>query len=99
MEKATTSMADLREKGYSVHAVYNNAYARDSYQTMIDTVIEKEDHINILVNNFITSNPQENKTITDTNYDTPQHQPFGGISRRTGRYSSYANPRCPMISR
>lgn len=69
-EEATAPLAALREKGLTVHAVYNNAYARESYQTMVEEVVNKEGRVDILVNNFGTSNPKKDKTITDTDYDT-----------------------------
>lgn len=73
MEEAVAPVSALRNKGARVHAVYNNAYERDSYQTMVDTVIEQEGRVDILVNNFGTSNPKKDKTITDTDYDTFLH--------------------------
>ena len=39
--------------------VYFNAYEEDTYKTMVDTVIEKEGKLDILVNNFGTSTPSK----------------------------------------
>ena len=46
--------------------VYFNAYEEDTYKSMIDTVIEKEGKIDILVNNFGTSTPAKDLDLLNT---------------------------------
>lgn len=70
MEEAAEPLATLHEKGYNVNAVYNNAFERDTYQAMVDEVVAKEGRVDILVNNFGTSNPKVDKDILETDYDT-----------------------------
>lgn len=68
MEKATQCAAELKNQGYSVFTVYNDATVLESYQKMIETVIEQSGHIDVLVNNFGTSNPQSDLDIEHTQY-------------------------------
>ena len=46
--------------------VYFNAYEEDTYKTMVDTVIEKEGKLDILVNNFGTSTPSKDFDLIKT---------------------------------
>ena len=46
--------------------VYFNAYEEDTYKSMIDTIIEKEGKIDILVNNFGTSTPAKDLDLLNT---------------------------------
>jgi NAD(P)-dependent dehydrogenase (short-subunit alcohol dehydrogenase family) len=46
--------------------VYFNAYEEDTYKTMVDTVIEKEGKLDILVNNFGTSTPSKDFDLLKT---------------------------------
>ena len=63
-EKADT----LNEKGYHVSYVYNDAYKKETYTSMVEEVIEKEGRIDVLVNNFGTSNPRKDLDIKNTEY-------------------------------
>ncbi|MGI6755969.1 MAG: SDR family NAD(P)-dependent oxidoreductase [Atopobiaceae bacterium] len=68
--EAAQQMADeLNANGARVHVVYNDAYKKDTYVSMIDEVVEKEGHIDGLVNNFGTSNPKVDLDIQNTSYD------------------------------
>lgn len=49
--------------------VYFNAYEEDTYKSMIDTIIEKEGRLDILVNNFGTSTPSKDLDLVNTNED------------------------------
>lgn len=69
LEKAQGIIDDFSKEGYDVKCVYNDAVKKETYQTMIDEVIEKEGKIDVLVNNFGTSNPQKDKDIKETDYD------------------------------
>lgn len=60
--------AALNAQGCQVKTVYFEAYDKKSITGMIDTVVENEGRIDILVNNFGGTSPLEDKTILDTDY-------------------------------
>ena len=69
-QEAAKEIADsLNEKGFNIKYVYNDAGKPETFISMIDEVIEKEGHIDVLVNNFGTSNPKIDLDIvrTDSN--------------------------------
>ena len=69
-EKIAKAKAEqMRKAGYQVYYVYNDALQKESYQTMVEQVIEKEQRIDVLVNNFGTSNPQTDLDIEHTQYE------------------------------
>lgn len=69
LEKADALIKEFTESGYRVKSVYNDAYKKETYETMVKEVIEKEGKIDVLVNNFGTSNPQKDKDIKGTDYN------------------------------
>ncbi len=58
----------LNAQGYNVKTVYFEAYDKESIAAMIDTVIEEEGRIDILVNNFGGTNPVDDKDFLSTDY-------------------------------
>lgn len=46
--------------------VYFDAYKEDTYKSMVETVVEKEGRLDILVNNFGTSNPSKDFDLVNT---------------------------------
>lgn len=66
MDLANEKAKALNEKGYKVKTVFNEAYNYDSYKNMVEEVAGNEGRIDILVNNFGTSNPSKDKTISET---------------------------------
>lgn len=69
-EKTAKERADeLNAQGYQVHVVYHDAGIPESYKTMVEDVIKKEGRIDVLVNNFGTSDPTKDLTIETTSYD------------------------------
>lgn len=50
--------------------VFFDAYKRDSYRLMVESVIAKEGRIDILVNNFGTGRPEKDFDLTNTSEDT-----------------------------
>lgn len=52
--------------GYKVRWVYNDAAVPESFETMIEKVIENEGRIDILVNNFGTSDPKKDLDLANT---------------------------------
>lgn len=69
LERAGEIATQLNEEGCKVKVVYNDATVKESYQTMIEEVIKGEGKIDILVNNFGTSNPKVDLDIKSTDYN------------------------------
>lgn len=69
MERAEARAAELNDEGCTVRPVYNDASKRETYKSMVDEVIAAEGRVDVLVNNFGTSNPQKDKDIKSTEYD------------------------------
>ena len=69
LELAKTVADELNAKGGNVKYVYNDATKEETFTTMIEEVVEKEGRIDVLVNNFGTSNPREDLDLANTNVD------------------------------
>ena len=69
LERAKEIADQLNAEGKKVRWVYNDATEDESYAAMIEEVVEKEGRIDVLVNNFGTSNPQKDLDIKNTEYD------------------------------
>lgn len=69
LEVAKQRADELNAKGYQVHSVYNDATKKETYVSMIKEVIEKEGRIDVLVNNFGTSNPKTDLDIEHTTWE------------------------------
>jgi len=67
LETAKKEAAAFQEQGYCVSYVYNDASKPETFVSMIDEVIEKEGHLDVLVNNFGTSNPKKDLDFSHTN--------------------------------
>lgn len=59
MERAANRAEELNKEGCNVKKVYNDATEKETYLSMVEEVIKNEGKIDILVNNFGTSNPAE----------------------------------------
>lgn len=70
LERAKGVADELNAAGGNVKYVYNDATEEESYVTMIDEVVEKEGRIDVLVNNFGTSNPKKDLDFAHTDVDT-----------------------------
>lgn len=68
MERAKERADEFNAQGYQVRTVYNDASVLESYKQMIETVIEQSGHIDVLVNNFGTSDPKTDLDIEHTDY-------------------------------
>lgn len=66
LEVAKEIAADLNKQGYQVKYVYNDANKPETFVSMIDEVIEKEGRLDVLVNNFGTSNPKKDLDFVNT---------------------------------
>lgn len=69
LEKAEEVAKELKDKGYRVKTVYNDAYKKDTYVSMIEETVKNEGRIDVLVNNFGTSNPKLDLDIKNTSYE------------------------------
>ncbi len=69
LEQANLIAEELNCNGYSIKVVYNDANKQETYISMIDEVIKNEGKIDVLINNFGTSNPKIDLNIEYTKYD------------------------------
>lgn len=56
----------LNKEGCVVKYVYNDAYKTETYRTMVEEVVKAEGRIDVLVNNFGTSDPKKDLDIGHT---------------------------------
>nr|WP_317282284.1 SDR family oxidoreductase [uncultured Sellimonas sp.] len=68
-DRAQTIIDRLSKEGCSVSYVYNDASKQETYKSMIEETVKKEGKIDILVNNFGTSDPSKDLDIKSTEYD------------------------------
>ena len=66
LERAKARADEMNAAGGNVKYVYNDATKEETYVTMIEEVIEQEGHIDVLVNNFGSSNPKKDLGIANT---------------------------------
>ena len=69
LERAESEAARLNSEGFKVRCVYNDARIPESYATMADEVAENEGKIDVLVNNFGTSDPRRDLDLANTDAD------------------------------
>ncbi len=65
-ERATERIKEFTKKGYTVKFVYNDAEKPETFKSMVEEVVEKEAKIDVLVNNFGTSDPKRDLGIKNT---------------------------------
>ncbi|MBE6008440.1 MAG: SDR family oxidoreductase [Lachnospiraceae bacterium] len=70
MSLAKEKTDEFYSKGFNVKFVYNDADNEASFRDMITTVIENEGRIDVLINNFGTSDPQKDLDLAHTDTDT-----------------------------
>ena len=68
LETAAERAKELNDKGFNVKTVYNDASKKETYISMVEEVIKNEGKIDVLVNNFGTSNPKKDLDIKSTEY-------------------------------
>lgn len=66
LELANTIANELNSEGLNVRYVYNDASKPETFISMIKEVIQKEGHLDVLVNNFGTSNPKKDLDFINT---------------------------------
>lgn len=68
-ERAEGVINELTALGQQAFYVYNDATIPESFNTMVDEVVAKEGRLDILVNNFGTSDPRQDVQIANTDVD------------------------------
>lgn len=68
-ELAENEAEKLNSEGYRVRYVYNDASVKESFNSMVDEVVKNEGRIDVLVNNFGTSNPGKDLDFAHTDVD------------------------------
>ena len=68
-EKAKEEAEKLNSQGFNVKYVYNDASNPESYITMTEEVIKDAGRIDVLINNFGTSNPGRDLDFSNTDTD------------------------------
>lgn len=66
LESAHRAAKLLNDRGYRVKCVYNDASVPESYSSMADEVAKDAGRIDVLVNNFGTSNPRLDLDVAST---------------------------------
>ena len=66
IEAAKSQANELISQGYAVKCVYNDAGKPESYATMTEEVVKDAGRIDVLVNNFGTSNPGKDLDFANT---------------------------------
>ena len=69
LEQAKHEADKLNSEGCTVKYVFYDANKPDSYITMTDEAIKNAGHIDVLVNNFGTSNPEKDLDFSNTDAD------------------------------
>ncbi len=69
LEKAEREATRLNSEGFKVRCVYNDASVPESYTSMAQTVAKNEGRIDVLVNNFGTSDPKRDLDLANTDAD------------------------------
>lgn len=69
LERAADRAKELNDEGFQVKTVYNDAMEKESYKTMVEEIVKQEGRIDVLVNNFGTSNPKKDLDIKSTQYE------------------------------
>lgn len=65
-ERASSRAAELNAAGYRVKTVFNDAGRAESFFTMAEEVMSDAGRIDVLVNNFGTSDPKQDRDIRST---------------------------------
>ena len=66
LEVAKEVAANLNQQSYHVNYVYHDATKPETFVSMIDEVIKKEGHLDVLINNFGTSDPKKDLDFIHT---------------------------------
>ena len=69
LELAKEEADKLNSQGFNVKYVYNDASKPESYISMTEEVIKDAGRIDVLINNFGTSNPGKDLDFSNTDID------------------------------
>ena len=69
LERAEREATRLNNEGFRVRCVYNDAGVPDSYTAMAEQVANNEGRIDVLINNFGTSDPKRDLDLANTDAD------------------------------
>ena len=69
MDRAREIADSLKESGFRVKCVFNDAAKPETFSSMVENVISDADHIDVLVNNFGTSDPRRDLDFANTSAD------------------------------
>ena len=69
LERARGEAERLNREGFRVKCVYNDASVPESYASMVEEVAQNEGRIDVLVNNFGTSDPLRDLDLANTDAD------------------------------
>lgn len=72
-ELASQTAEEIQKEGGTAKFVYFNANETETYQSMIDSVANQEGHIDILVNNYGSTNVRLDRDLTEGDTDTFFH--------------------------
>lgn len=67
MEVAEKTASELNQNGFRVKCVYNDASKPETFVSMVEEVVKNEGRIDVLVNNFGTSDPRKDMDFIHTN--------------------------------
>lgn len=59
LQRAKAEEERLAKKGYRIRSVYFDATEKETYRSMIKEVVERSGRIDVLINNFGTSDPED----------------------------------------
>ncbi len=68
VEDAKKQVEALNKEGQTIKVVYCDAFKHETYRSMMETIIKEEGHLDVLINNFGTSQPKTDKDIENTDY-------------------------------
>lgn len=66
LDAAEKAAAELSGQGYRIKCVYNDASKPETFITMVEEVVKAEGRLDVLVNNFGTSNPKQDLDLAHT---------------------------------
>lgn len=66
LERAQECAAHLNQIGYRVNCVYNDANKPETFSSMVNEVLKEAGKLDVLVNNFGTSNPGKDRDLART---------------------------------